>query len=116
KQARIAAAVAKAKAKKAATASESTPATDFDGGSAQAAEVNQVASQAPTQATSDDSKQARIAAAVAKAKAKTAASASESAKSIAASDYVGVKAQAAEVNQVASQAAKQVTSDDSKQA
>ncbi|MGB2517530.1 electron transport complex subunit RsxC, partial [Shewanella algae] len=70
KQARIAAAVAKAKAKKAASASESTPATDFDGGSAQAAEVNQVASQAAKQATSDDSKQARIAAAVAKAKAK----------------------------------------------
>ncbi|GAB1054897.1 MAG: electron transport complex subunit RsxC [Shewanella algae] len=77
KQARIAAAVAKAKAKKAATASESTPATDFDGGSAQAAEVNQVASQAAKQATSDDSKQARIAAAVAKAKAKKAAAASE---------------------------------------
>ncbi|WP_345872202.1 electron transport complex subunit RsxC [Shewanella algae] len=116
KQARIAAAVAKAKAKKAATASESTPATDFDGGSAQAAEVNQVASQAGKQATSDDSKQARIAAAVAKAKAKKAAAASESAKSIAADDNGGEQAQAAEVNQVASQAAKQVTSDDSKQA
>nr|WP_243889422.1 electron transport complex subunit RsxC [Shewanella algae] len=116
KQARIAAAVAKAKAKKAATASESTPATDFDGGSAQAAEVNQVASQAAKQATSDDSKQARIAAAVAKAKAKKAAAASESAKSIAADDNGGEQAQAAEVNQVASQAAKQVTSDDSKQA
>ncbi|WP_345857644.1 electron transport complex subunit RsxC [Shewanella algae] len=77
KQARIAAAVARAKAKKAAAASESTPATDFDGGSAQAAEVNQVASQAAKQATSDDSKQARIAAAVAKAKAKKAAAASE---------------------------------------
>ncbi|WP_335899608.1 electron transport complex subunit RsxC [Shewanella algae] len=79
KQARIAAAVAKAKAKakKAAAASESTPATDVDGGSAQAAEVNQVASQAAKQATSDDSKQARIAAAVAKAKAKKAAAASE---------------------------------------
>ncbi|HDS1213431.1 TPA: electron transport complex subunit RsxC [Shewanella algae] len=77
KQARIAAAVAKAKAKKAATASESTPATDFDGGSAQGAEVNQVASQAAKQVTSDDSKQARIAAAVAKAKAKKAAAASE---------------------------------------
>ncbi|WP_345842535.1 electron transport complex subunit RsxC [Shewanella algae] len=116
KQARIAAAVAKAKAKKAATASESTPATDFDGGSAQAAEVNQVASQAAKQATSDDSKQARIAAAVAKAKAKKAAAASESAKSIAADDNAGEQAQAAEVNQVASQAAKQATSDDSKQA
>ncbi|WP_345841808.1 electron transport complex subunit RsxC [Shewanella algae] len=116
KQARIAAAVAKAKAKKAATASESTPATDFDGGSAQGAEVNQVASQAAKQATSDDSKQARIAAAVAKAKAKKAAAASESAKSIAADDNGGEQAQAAEVNQVASQAAKQVTSDDSKQA
>nr|WP_285236340.1 electron transport complex subunit RsxC [Shewanella algae] len=116
KQARIAAAVAKAKAKKAATASESTPATDFDGGSAQAAEVNQVASQAAKQATSDDSKQARIAAAVAKAKAKKAAAASESAKSIAADDNDGEQAQAAEVNQVASQAAKQATSDDSKQA
>ncbi|TVL15780.1 electron transport complex subunit RsxC [Shewanella algae] len=77
KQARIAAAVAKAKAKKAAAASESTPATDVDGGSAQGAEVNQVASQAAKQATSDDSKQARIAAAVAKAKAKKAAAASE---------------------------------------
>ncbi|WP_345881220.1 electron transport complex subunit RsxC [Shewanella algae] len=116
KQARIAAAVAKAKAKKAATASESTPATDFDGGSAQAAEVNQVASQAAKQAAGDDSKQARIAAAVAKAKAKKAAAASESAESIAADDNGGEQAQAAEVNQVASQAAKQVTSDDSKQA
>ncbi|GAB1038468.1 MAG: electron transport complex subunit RsxC [Shewanella algae] len=116
KQARIAAAVAKAKAKKAAAASESTPATDVDGGSAQGAEVNQVASQAAKQATSDDSKQARIAAAVAKAKAKKAAAASESAKSIAADDNGGEQAQAAEVNQVASQAAKQVTSDDSKQA
>lgn len=77
KQARIAAAVARAKAKKAAAASESTPATDVDGGSAQGAEVNQVASQAAKQATSDDSKQARIAAAVAKAKAKKAAAASE---------------------------------------
>ncbi|WP_345884551.1 electron transport complex subunit RsxC [Shewanella algae] len=77
KQARIAAAVARAKAKKAAAASESTPATDVDGGSAQAAEVNQVASQAAKQVTSDDSKQARIAAAVAKAKAKKAAAASE---------------------------------------
>ncbi|MCT8979426.1 MULTISPECIES: electron transport complex subunit RsxC [Shewanella] len=116
KQARIAAAVAKAKAKKAATASESTPATDFDGGSAQAAEVNQVASQAAKQATSDDSKQARIAAAVAKAKAKKAAAASESAKSIAADDNGGEQAQGAEVNQVASQAAKQTAGDDSKQA
>ncbi|MBO2556982.1 electron transport complex subunit RsxC [Shewanella algae] len=116
KQTRIAAAVAKAKAKKAATASESTPATDFDGGSAQGAEVNQVASQAAKQATSDDSKQARIAAAVAKAKAKKAAAASESAESIAADDNAGEQAQAAEVNQVASQAAKQATSDDSKQA
>ncbi|MFG0451826.1 electron transport complex subunit RsxC [Shewanella sp. yb_14] len=116
KQARIAAAVAKAKAKKAAAASESTPATDVDGGSAQGAEVNQVASQAAKQATSDDSKQARIAAAVAKAKAKKAAAASESAKSIAADDNDGEQAQAAEVNQVASQAAKQATSDDSKQA
>ncbi|WP_345847314.1 electron transport complex subunit RsxC [Shewanella algae] len=116
KQARIAAAVAKAKAKKAAAASESTPATDVDGGSAQGAEVNQVASQAAKQATSDDSKQARIAAAVAKAKAKKAATASESAKSIAADDNGGEQAQGAEVNQVASQAAKQATSDDSKQA
>ncbi|TVP02585.1 electron transport complex subunit RsxC [Shewanella algae] len=116
KQARIAAAVAKAMAKKAAAASESTPATDFDGGSAQGAEVNQVASQAAKQATSDDSKQARIAAAVAKAKAKKAAVASESAESIAADDNAGEQAQAAEVNQVASQAAKQATSDDSKQA
>ncbi|MFV7708844.1 electron transport complex subunit RsxC [Shewanella algae] len=116
KQARIAAAVAKAKAKKAATASESTPATDFDGGSAQGAEVNQVASQAAKQAAGDDSKQARIAAAVAKAKAKKAAAASESAKSIAADDNGGEQAQAAEVNQLASQAAKQATSDDSKQA
>ncbi|GAB1124084.1 MAG: electron transport complex subunit RsxC [Shewanella algae] len=115
KQARIAAAVAKAKAKakKAAAASESTPATDVDGGSAQGAEVNQVASQAAKQATSDDSKQARIAAAVAKAKAKKAATASESTP---ATDFDGGSAQAAEVNQVASQAAKQATSDDSKQA
>ncbi|WP_345869645.1 electron transport complex subunit RsxC [Shewanella algae] len=116
KLARIAAAVAKAKAKKAATASESTPATDVDGGSAQDAEVNQVASQAAKQATSDDSKQARIAAAVAKAKAKKAAAASESAESIAADDNGGEQTQAAEVNQVASQAAKQAASDDSKQA
>ncbi|MBO2696629.1 electron transport complex subunit RsxC [Shewanella algae] len=116
KQARIAAAVAKAKAKKAAAASESTPATDVDGGSAQGAEVNQVASQAAKQATSDDSKQARIAAAVAKAKAKKAAAASESAESIAADDNGGEQTQAAEVNQVASQAAKQAASDDSKQA
>ncbi|WP_345853070.1 electron transport complex subunit RsxC [Shewanella algae] len=116
KQARIAAAVARAKAKKAAAASESTPATDFDGGSAQGAEVNQVASQAAKQAAGDDSKQARIAAAVAKAKAKKAAAASESAKSIAADDNGGEQAQAAEVNQLASQAAKQATSDDSKQA
>ncbi|MEL4409383.1 electron transport complex subunit RsxC [Shewanella algae] len=116
KQARIAAAVAKAKAKKAAAASESTPAADVDGGSAQGAEVNQVAGQAAKQAAGDDSKQARIAAAVAKAKAKKAAAASESAKSIAADDNGGEQAQAAEVNQLASQAAKQATSDDSKQA
>lgn len=76
KQARIAAAVAKAKAKKAA-ASKSAPATDVEGGAAQGAEVNQVASQAAKQAAGDDSKQARIAAAVAKAKAKKAAAASE---------------------------------------
>lgn len=76
KQARIAAAVARAKAKKAAAASESTPATDVDGGSAQGAEVNQVASQAAKQTAGDDSKQARITAAVAKAKAKKAAAAS----------------------------------------
>ncbi|MBO2561247.1 electron transport complex subunit RsxC [Shewanella algae] len=115
KQARIAAAVAKAKAKKAAAASESTPAADVDGGSAQGAE-NQLAGQAAKQAAGDDSKQARIAAAVAKAKAKKAAAASESAKSIAADDNGGEQAQAAEVNQLASQAAKQATSDDSKQA
>ncbi len=108
KQARIAAAVARAKAKKAAAASESTPATDVDGGSAQGAE----ASQAAKQATSDDSKQARIAAAVARAKAKKAAAASESAKSIATDDNGGEQTQSAEVNQVASQAA----GDDSKQA
>ncbi|GAB1147464.1 TPA: electron transport complex subunit RsxC [Shewanella algae] len=108
KQARIAAAVARAKAKKAAAASESTPATDVDGGSAQGAEASQT--------VSDDSKQARIAAAVAKAKAKKAAAASESAKSIAADDNGGEQAQAAEVNQVASQAAKQAAGDDSKQA
>lgn len=76
KQARIAAAVAKAKAKKAA-ASKSAPTTDVEGGAAQGAEVNQVASQATKQAAGDDSKQARIAAAVAKAKAKKAAAASE---------------------------------------
>ncbi|HCD15599.1 MAG TPA: peptidase M23, partial [Shewanella sp.] len=57
---------AKAKAKKAA-ASKSAPATDVEGGAAQGAEVNQVASQAAKQAAGDDSKQARIAAAVAKA-------------------------------------------------
>ncbi|GAB1045060.1 MAG: electron transport complex subunit RsxC [Shewanella algae] len=119
KQARIAAAVARAKAKKAAAASESAEsiaADDNDGEQAQAAEVNQVASQAAKQAAGDDSKQARIAAAVAKAKAKKAAAASESAKSIAADDNGGEQAQAAEVNQLASQAAKQATSDDSKQA
>ncbi|MDV2960334.1 electron transport complex subunit RsxC [Shewanella algae] len=116
KQARIAAAVAKAKAKKAAAASESAEsiAADDNGGEqTQAAEVNQVASQAAKQAASDDSKQARIAAAVAKAKAKKAATASESTP---ATDFDGGSAQAAEVNQVASQAAKQATSDDSKQA
>nr|WP_243882111.1 electron transport complex subunit RsxC [Shewanella algae] len=119
KQARIAAAVARAKAKKAAAASESAEsiaADDNDGEQAQAAEVNQLASQAAKQAAGDDSKQARIAAAVAKAKAKKAAAASESAKSIAADDNGGEQAQAAEVNQLASQAAKQATSDDSKQA
>ncbi|WP_335912437.1 electron transport complex subunit RsxC [Shewanella indica] len=111
KQARIAAAVAKAKAKKAAAASEST-ATDNNVGAAQGAEVNQVASQATKQTASDDSKQARIAAAVAKAKAKKAAAASES---TATDNNVGA-AQGAEVNQVASQATKQTASDDSKQA
>ncbi|BCV66491.1 electron transport complex subunit C [Shewanella carassii] len=79
KQARIAAAVARAKAKKAAAAEPvGATATDNNGvGSAQGAEVNQVASQATKQAEGDDSKQARIAAAVAKAKAKKAAAASE---------------------------------------
>ncbi|WP_335910490.1 electron transport complex subunit RsxC [Shewanella indica] len=113
KQARIAAAVAKAKAKKAAAASESTATDNNDVGSAQGAEVNQVASQATSQTASDDSKQARIAAAVAKAKAKKAAAASEST----ATDNNGVgAAQGAKVNQVASQATKQTASDDSKQA
>ncbi|MDX6018198.1 electron transport complex subunit RsxC [Shewanella indica] len=115
KQARIAAAVAKAKAKKAAAASESTATDNNDVGSAQGAEVNQVASQATSQTASDDSKQARIAAAVAKAKAKAkkAAAASEST----ATDNNGVgSAQGAEVNQVASQATKQTADDDSKQA
>ncbi|WP_412499689.1 electron transport complex subunit RsxC [Shewanella chilikensis] len=114
KQARIAAAVAKAKAKKAAAASESTPAADVDGGSAQGAE-NQVASQGEKQATSDDSKQARIAAAVARAKAKKAAAA-EPVESPATYDNGVGAAQGAEVNQVASQAAKQAAGDDSKQA
>ncbi|GHA99519.1 electron transport complex subunit RsxC [Shewanella indica] len=112
KQARIAAAVAKAKAKKAAAASESTATDNNDVGSAQGAEVNQVASQATKQTASDDSKQARIAAAVAKAKAKKAAAASES---TATDNNVGA-AQGAEVNQVASQATKQTAGDDSKQA
>ncbi|WP_447017803.1 electron transport complex subunit RsxC [Shewanella algae] len=133
KKAQVAAAIARAMAKKAAAASgqtetdtgkthdaqaSSTQATADDNGGeqAQAAEVNQVASQAAKQAVSNDSKQARIAAAVAKAKAKKAAAASESAESIAADDNDGEQAQAAEVNQVASQAAKQATSDDSKQA
>nr|WP_243890015.1 electron transport complex subunit RsxC [Shewanella algae] len=129
KKAQIAAAIARAKAKKAAAASgqtetdtgkthdaqaSSTQATADDNGGeqAQAAEVNQVASQAAKQATSDDSKQARIAAAVAKAKAKKAAAS----KSAPATDVEGGAAQGAEVNQVASQATKQAASDDSKQA
>ncbi|WP_345878404.1 electron transport complex subunit RsxC [Shewanella algae] len=129
KKAQVAAAIARAKAKKAAAASEqaetgtgeaqdaqasATQATADDNGGeqAQAAEVNQVASQAAKQAVSNDSKQARIAAAVAKAKAKKAAAASESTP---AADVDGGSAQGAE-NQVASQAAKQATSDDSKQA
>ncbi|WP_335921299.1 electron transport complex subunit RsxC [Shewanella chilikensis] len=114
KQARIAAAVAKAKAKKAAAASESTPAADVDGGSAQGAE-NQVASQGEKQATSDDSKQARIAAAVARAKAKKAAAA-EPVESPATYDNGVGSAQTAEVNQSSSQATKQAAGDDSKQA
>lgn len=111
KQARIAAAVARAKAKKAAAASESTPAADVDGGSAQGAE-NQVASQAAKQATSDDSKQARIAAAVAKAKAKKAAAS----KSAPATNVEGGAAQGTEVNPSSSKATKQAEGDDSKQA
>ncbi|WP_335923125.1 electron transport complex subunit RsxC [Shewanella chilikensis] len=114
KQARIAAAVAKAKAKKAAAAEPvESPATYDNGvGSAQTAEVNQSSSQATKQAAGDDSKQARIAAAVAKAKAKKAAAS----KSAPATDVEGGAAQGAEVNQVASQAAKQAAGDDSKQA
>ncbi|WP_413732024.1 MULTISPECIES: electron transport complex subunit RsxC [unclassified Shewanella] len=114
KQARIAAAVAKAKAKKAA-ASKSTPAADVEGGAAQGAEVNQVASQAAKQTAGDDSKQARIAAAVAKAKAKKAAAA-EPVESPATYDNGVGSAQTAEVNQSSSQATKQAAGDDSKQA
>ncbi len=129
KKAQVAAAIARAKAKKAAAASgqtetdtgkthdaqaSSTQATADDNGGeqAQAAEVNQVASQAAKQAVSNDSKQARIAAAVAKAKAKKAAAASESTP---AADVDGGSAQGAE-NQLAGQAAKQAAGDDSKQA
>ncbi|OHY56617.1 electron transport complex subunit RsxC [Shewanella algae] len=115
KKAQVAAAIARAKAKKAAAASGQTETGTCETQDAQASSTQATASEA-SQTVSDDSKQARIAAAVAKAKAKKAAAASESAKSIAADDNGGEQAQAAEVNQVASQAAKQVTSDDSKQA
>ncbi|WP_345881343.1 electron transport complex subunit RsxC [Shewanella algae] len=115
KKAQVAAAIARAKAKKAAAASGQTETGTCETQDAQASSTQATASEA-SQTVSDDSKQARIAAAVAKAKAKKAAAASESAKSIAADDNGGEQAQAVEVNQVASQAAKQVTSDDSKQA
>ena len=115
KKAQVAAAIARAKAKKAAAASGQTETGTCETQDAQASSTQATASEA-SQTVSDDSKQARIAAAVAKAKAKKAAAASESAKSIAADDNGGKQAQAAEVNQVASQAAKQATSDDSKQA
>ncbi|WP_368873605.1 electron transport complex subunit RsxC [Shewanella algae] len=115
KKAQVAAAIARAKAKKAAAASGKTETGTCETQDAQANSTQATADEA-SQTTSDDSKQARIAAAVAKAKAKKAAVASESAESIAADDNAGEQAQAAEVNQVASQAAKQATSDDSKQA
>ncbi|WP_345887785.1 electron transport complex subunit RsxC [Shewanella algae] len=115
KKAQVAAAIARAKAKKAAAASGLAETGTCETQDAQASSIQATASEA-SQTVSDDSKQARIAAAVAKAKAKKAAAASESAESIAADDNDGEQAQAAEVNQVASQAAKQATSDDSKQA
>ncbi|MCE9785849.1 electron transport complex subunit RsxC [Shewanella algae] len=115
KKAQVAAAITRAKAKKAAAASGKTETDTCETQDAQASSTQATAAEA-SQTVSDDSKQARIAAAVAKAKAKKAAAASESAESIAADDNDGEQAQAAEVNQVASQAAKQATSDDSKQA
>ncbi|BCV54063.1 electron transport complex subunit RsxC [Shewanella algae] len=104
KKAQVAAAIARAKAKKAAAASGQTETGTCETQDAQASSTQATASEA-SQTVSDDSKQARIAAAVAKAKAKKAAAASESTP---ATDVDGGSAQGAEVNQVAS--------DDSKQA
>ncbi|MGI3002276.1 electron transport complex subunit RsxC [Shewanella algae] len=115
KQARIAAAVARAKAKKAAAASESTATDDNGVSSAQGAEVNQVASQATKQVASDDSKQARIAAAVARAKAKKAAAAEPVESTATDNNGVG-SAQGTEVNPSSSKATKEAEGDDSKQA
>ncbi|GAB1135677.1 MAG: electron transport complex subunit RsxC [Shewanella algae] len=76
KKAQVAAAIARAKAKKAAAASGQTETGTCETQDAQASSTQATASEA-SQTVSDDSKQARIAAAVAKAKAKKAAAASE---------------------------------------
>ncbi|GGE66828.1 electron transport complex subunit RsxC [Shewanella carassii] len=104
KKAQVAAAIARAKAKRAVAASGKTETDTGETHDAQASSTQATADEA-SQSVSDDSKQARIAAAVARAKAKKAAAASES---TAADDNGVSSAQGAEVNQVAS--------DDSKQA
>ncbi|NJI84655.1 electron transport complex subunit RsxC [Shewanella sp. Iso12] len=76
KKAQVAAAIARAKAKKAAAASGQAETGTCETQDAQASSTQATASEA-SQTVSDDSKQARIAAAVAKAKAKKAAAASE---------------------------------------
>lgn len=76
KKAQVAAAIARAKAKKAAAASGQTETGTCETQDAQASSTQATAAEA-SQTVSDDSKQARIAAAVAKAKAKKAAAASE---------------------------------------
>ncbi|BCV28050.1 electron transport complex subunit RsxC [Shewanella algae] len=76
KKAQVAAAIARAKAKKAAAASGQTETGTCETQDAQASSTQATASEA-SQTVSDDSKQARIAAAVARAKAKKAAAASE---------------------------------------
>ena len=76
KKAQVAAAIARAKAKKAAAASGQTETDTCETQDAQASSIQATADGA-SQTVSDDSKQARIAAAVAKAKAKKAAAASE---------------------------------------